>query len=315
MPGSRYAGRRSTGRGSTTCRDQWPANWATDSRFDFVEESRHSRRLVTTYARANRHRSQPTEWNCAKLFLRASEFVRENRTRQNFVLWVDCFDPHEPWDSPPDFVRRYDRTPGYDGRLDPRSFAFDRQGAMPEAAAAHLRAQFAAKVAWVDHWLGQFLGTLEAEGMLDTTAILLTADHGTNVGERGRFGKSMPVREHEARTPLFIRAPGLAPGRSDIIVQPQDIYATVMALLGQPAPTHLDSHDVIAAAQRGDGGARQLALAGGRADHWRGKRETTLFSAFTRDWCLELAANPAHNAADSPRDDGRRRRGEAGAGG
>ena len=59
------------------------------------------------------------------------------------------------------------------------------------------------------------------------TAIIVAGDHGTNVGERGRFGKYAPVYEQEIHIPLFIKTPEGDAGRSSAIFQPQDFFATV----------------------------------------------------------------------------------------
>ena len=141
--------------------------------------------------------------------------------------------------------------------------------------------------------------------------MLFTADHGTNVGERGRFGKGFPVREQEAHTPLMLRVPGDRGGRSDAIVQPQDIYATVMGLAGLPVSEGLDSHDVLGLARQGKRGPRSLALSSNSADNWTGaavgNRDPrpsgtgrlnsgvkTIFNVFNRKWGLEFAPNPEY---------------------
>ena len=270
----------------------WPDNWALDPLFDFAGDGTPWPDMVQTYARANRKRRAPEDWNCARLFLTACRWLRDNASRRNFLLWVDCFDPHEPWDAPPEFMRIYDADPGYDGRIDPRSFAARNHEDISEGARERVAAGYAAKVSWVDHWLGRLLDTLDETRLADSTAVLLTADHGTNVGERHRFGKDYPVREQVGRTPFMVRVPDGESGRTDIIVQPQDIFATVTGLVGLPAPADVPSHDVLALARQGGEGPRRVALAGMRADHWQGDAQKILFTAFDREWCLEAAARP-----------------------
>jgi len=270
-----------------------PQNWTRDPLFD-VGGSLQFPPGHLTYVRANRKRNRHEEWSCAKLFLTASEWLADNATRDNFFLWLDCFDPHEPWDAPPEFVKMYDQTPDYDGRIDPRSFYVRNNPDLSEDAKARIRACYAAKVSWVDRWLGEFLDTLDGTGLAGNTAVLLTADHGTNVGERGRFGKGYPVREQEAHVPLLVRVPGGGTGRSSVIVQPQDILATVMGLAGLPVPQveGRESHDVLAIAREGGEGQRRAALAGPSADRWKGHPDETLFSVFGDEFYLEFAARP-----------------------
>jgi arylsulfatase A-like enzyme len=271
----------------------WLDNWAEDPLFDEacgkLEEFSYIR-MVRTYARANRSRKRDEDWTTARLFRTASEFLVDNARRENFFLWVDCFDPHEPWDAPPEFMRMYDKTPGYDGRIDPRSFTLSTTEGLSEPVIRRIQAAYAAKISAVDRWLGEFLDALDRTGLRKNTAVLLTSDHGTNDGRDGRFGKSYPVREGEAHTPFLVSVPGGGCGRSEIIVQPQDIFATVMAIAGGEAPGSLDSHDVVAVARDGLEAPRRLAVAGRPSNGWDNPDQPILFSAFDGEWALEVAA-------------------------
>jgi len=276
----------------------YPDNWSPDPLFDFADGEERDKlvrqlsKTTTTYARANRRRRRDEDWNCAKLFTTAAQWLKDNVTRDRFLLWIDCFDPHEPWDVPPEFATMYDKTPGYDGRVDPRSFNVVNTDNMTEAAVERVKALYAAKVSWVDRWLGEFLAVFAESALAKNTAIILTADHGTQLAERGRFHKGYPVREQEGHVPLFIRVPTGERGRCDAIVQPQDLFATVAGLAGVEAPAELDSHDILAVARNGGKGPRDLALSGVGADQWGGgdNSRRILFTVFERDWCLQFAA-------------------------
>jgi arylsulfatase A-like enzyme len=271
-----------------------PDNWARDPLFDEQPDAPpppdfpgRAYNPTDVYLPANRTRKKYEDWNCARLFTTAREFLHDNAQRRNFFLWLDCFDPHEPWDAPPEFVLKYDKTPGYDGRVDPRTFGSWRNSDLTDAARERIRATYAAKVTWMDHWFGVLLDALEETGLKNETALIVTSDHGTNDGRFGSFGKTRPPREGEARVPLMVRAPGIGVGRSDAIVQPQDFLATLVTMAGGDPPLALDSHDVIAQADGTAPHARQIALAG--SPLW--EREL-MFTAFDGEWCLEVAAKP-----------------------
>ncbi len=276
-----------------------PPNWARDPLFDFVDwESAFEDFRIPTYAWANADRHRYEDWNAAQLFLTASQWLRDNASRDSFFLWLDCFDPHEPWDVPPEYMLRVDDTPGYDGRLDPRAFSARNHPDLPDEARQRIEATYAAKVLWVDHWLGEVLRALDETALWEKTAILFTADHGTNVGERNRFGKGYPVREQEGHVPLFVHVPSDPGGRCDAIVQPQDIFATLLALGGLDMPADLDAHNVLPLAREGIDGPRPVGLAGHGADAWRRSLEAdaptaSLFTLFAEDGILEYALHPA----------------------
>ena len=271
-------------------------NWAHDPLFDYIDDDAIQggiRRLLLTYSRANRQRRQPEDWNVAQLFLKATDFLRDNATRDNFFLWLDCFDPHEPWDTPPEFVKMYDTTPGFDGRIDPRAFTgparHAKDGDFPPGVRERQTALYAAKVSWMDHWFGHLLHTLEETGLDANTTIVLTADHGTNLGERGGFGKTNVVNEQEAHVPLLIHVPGGTTGRSDAIVQPQDITATILGIADVAQPEDWVGRDLLA--DHGD--AREVAIGGRSVDNWRGDPNDSLCTVFNREWTYNVAANPA----------------------
>jgi len=282
--------------------DDWSYfdNWCDDPLFDgFMDSGMDALRAgwpgLTAYVSTNRHRQREEDWNAARLFLTAARFLKDNKSRDNFFLWVDCFDPHEPWDVPPNYMLLYDKTPGYDGRLDPRAFVVQNNPDLPPKAVRRIECAYAAKVSLVDHWLGVFLDTLEETGLARNTVLLLTADHGTNVNDRPGhpFGKTVPPRANEAHVPLLIRVPDGGSGRCDALVQPQDVFATVAALVGATVPEGIESYDVLKIARKEAEESRSLALTGAAVGRWK-TGDQVLFSAFDKDWRLGVAADPAH---------------------
>ena len=288
-------------------------NWAPDPLFDYVSDGdwpAPTDHTMVTYMRANRNRRRDEDWNAARLFAEAARFCRDNARRDNFFLWVDGFDPHEPWDAPPEFVRLYDDTDGYDGRIDPRAlFAPGRSPSRspdPVAVTRRLRAMYAGKVSWVDRCFGRLTDALAETGLAERTAIIVTADHGTNLGERGRFGKGWPIHETEAHVPLIVHVPGRGAGRCDAVVQPQDLVPTIAAIAGLDAPAGLDAHDVLAQAAGGE--RRRIALTGRHPCAWAQDLDAPLFTVFGDDAYLQWRPDPAEGrlfryAQDVPLDD------------
>ena len=272
-------------------KDWWPENWARAPLFDFVEREPQSLNLVPTYVRANRLRGGHESWYCARPFQTAAAWVRDNATRDRFLLWVDCFDPHEPWDVPPEYARLYDAAIGWDGRIDPRAFAVHSTEGIPHAARQRVAALYSAKVSFVDRWLGELLWALDETGRTHDTCVLLTSDHGTSLGEAGYFGKRMPIREQETHTPFIVRLPGGEEGRSDVIVQPQDIFATIAGLAGVEVPEGTCGHDVLTQARSG-AGRREVAVAGRAAGPYWAEPGAKLFTVLDGEWLLHYAAKP-----------------------
>ncbi len=270
-------------------------NWCHDPSLPLPKEAaaQLEHQMIVTYTRANRNRTRPEQWNAAKLFTAASEFLRANRSRNNFFLWLDCFDPHEPWDAPPELVRQYDTTPGYDGRIDPRLFTqaarLGQRTPLHDTVVKRQTAMYDAKVSWVDHWFGTLLDTLEQTGLDRNTALVLTADHGTNLYEWGQFGKTGPQSECEGHVPFIVYRPGGDTGRRDCFVQPQDITATILDLAGAKVPGTCAGRSALSS--RGTG--RSLALCGSSPAGWPKNNDWPAFTAFAPERYLMLSGDPA----------------------
>lgn len=106
-----------------------------------------------------------------------------------FLLFVDEFDPHEPFNTPEPWASRYDpdwREP----RLiwPPYGTQVVESGVLTEREARHVRSNYGAKLSMIDHWLGKVLDVMDATDRWRGTAFILCTDHGHYLGERDMFG-------------------------------------------------------------------------------------------------------------------------------
>jgi len=94
-----------------------------------------------------------------------------------------------------------------------------------------------ASVSFIDEQLGKVLDALEAQGLANDTVVVFTSDHGYQLGAHGLWQKR-DLYENSVRTPLILAAPGrLQAGlKSDLLAEMVDIYPTLVALAGLPAP-------------------------------------------------------------------------------
>jgi arylsulfatase A-like enzyme len=84
-----------------------------------------------------------------------------------------------------------------------------------------------------DEWLGRFLGKLDEYKLWDDTCVIITADHGHELGEKGRFGKQPPMFDLSAHIPLLIWRPEYnAPKRTNALTTTADLYPTILETLG-----------------------------------------------------------------------------------
>ena len=205
---------------------------------------RNGAATVTQYLRNVSDRKVEEDYFCAKTLRGAADWLDKNHKRQPFFLYVDTFDPHEPWDPPQSYVEKYD--PGYRGDevIYPR---YERWGDfLSEAELKHCRALYAGEASMVDRWTGHLLQKIESLGLLENSLVLFIADHGFYLGEHGYIGKSyirektfqnLPLYSEVCRVPFLVHFPGCQEGLAiKALVQCVDLAATICNFLDIKKP-------------------------------------------------------------------------------
>jgi len=162
--------------------------------------------------------------------------------RRPFLLWLDSFDPHEPWDPPEEFRNLY-ADPNYKGVELIHPVPGEVEGYLTEEEEAYVRALYAGEVTLVDKWVGEFVNFLKDKGLLDDTLLIWTSDHGEPLGRRehghGIIRKARPWPYEElSHIPLLVRHPeGIGAGRRiEAFVETVDIMPTILDFLGVEGP-------------------------------------------------------------------------------
>lgn len=177
----------------------------------------------------------------ARTIKAACQWLEEAQDVEKFFLYIDLFDPHEPWDAPKEYVDMYDA--GYTGYEVIYPYYDFWKNFLTEDELNHMRALYMAEVSLVDKWIGVLLDKIDELGLREDTAVIFTSDHGFLFGEHGVVGKSLitPEGYYEAirmyddirRIPLIIRLPGQTKGQHiDALVQTPDLMPTILELAG-----------------------------------------------------------------------------------
>jgi arylsulfatase A-like enzyme len=151
-----------------------------------------------------------------------------------FLLVVDEFDPHEPFDTPEPWASRYD--PDWEGGKPiwpPYVVGGIEKGVISEREGRALRAAYGGKVSMIDHHLGRVLDALDRHDLWDDTAFFLCTDHGHHLGEKDVWGKpGVPLYEVMSHVPLLVSWPGVEAGSTDALTTSVDLFATLCDLFG-----------------------------------------------------------------------------------
>ena len=165
-----------------------------------------------------------------KTMTAAARWVEENAGHHDrFFLFVDEFDPHEPFDTPEPWASKYD--PDWEGQhliWPPYAVGAQARGVLNERQARQIRSQYGAKLSMIDHWFGRLLDAIDAKGLGADTMVVVCTDHGHYLGEKDIWGKpGCPIYQPLGHIPLMIRSPGVAPGACDALTTAVDIFATI----------------------------------------------------------------------------------------
>jgi arylsulfatase A-like enzyme len=91
------------------------------------------------------------------------------------------------------------------------------------------------EVAFADQQFGRLFDWMEQTGRMNDTMIVMMADHGESLGERGFYKHSSQLYNEQARIPIIIYVPGLAPRRIKDYVSSIDLGATILNAAGVEA--------------------------------------------------------------------------------
>lgn len=166
----------------------------------------------------------------------AARFLTEATPHHDrWFLFVDEFDPHEPFDTPEPWASRYQQREWDDEWIiwPPYADGAIVSGALSAAEGAHVRANYGAKLSMIDHWFGRILDAFDDQRLWEDTALIVCTDHGHYLGEeregRDIWGKpAVPQYEPLGHTPLFVHWPGVEGGGvCDALTTNVDLFATI----------------------------------------------------------------------------------------
>ena len=196
------------------------------------------------YLMNTEHRRSEEDYFAPQVFREACAWLEQNHRCDNFFLYIDCFDPHEPWD-PPAYYRNLYADPSYQGPEVIMPLYGLSDYLSPEEL-RYMRACYAGEVTMVDFWFGHFMNKVNLLGLDKNTLIVVVSDHGHQLGEDGVTGK-IPFILNPCLTDLvlMVRHPdGQGAGRSvRRFVLNHDILPTACGLMGIPAPEWAEGLD------------------------------------------------------------------------
>ena len=180
------------------------------------------------YRRNMQYMTEEKQFTSPRTFQAAADWLEDNHHQhERFFLFVDEFDPHEPFHSSEPYCSMYD--PDWEGPI----LFWPHYGPNTHHSPRdlfHLRGQYAGKLTMADAWLGKVLDKLDEHQLWENTMVILTADHGHFLGEHNWVGKGMvPPFRTLANIPLVVAHPDRSqPSRCSALTSAVDVAATVL---------------------------------------------------------------------------------------
>lgn len=281
--------------------------------------------------------------NADEIFTEVERWLAGRGRRDNWFLHVNMWDPHTPYDTPAAFGNPFAdvpidpwltsdilvrqrasygphsarEVPHYDSRIDPRVWPWGRgEIASLDDAKVHMDG-YDCGVRYADLYVGRILELLDEAGMMVDTAIVVSADHGENLGELNVWGDHQSADEFTNHVPAVIKWPGVTSGGAVVggLHYHLDLAATIVDLaapqgLALTEAAGWDGRSFAQALRGGVAGRDRLLLSQGAWSLQRSLRWENWLLIHTLDtgikdfseWMLfDLAADP-HETTNIARD-------------
>jgi len=160
-----------------------------------------------------------------------------------WFLFINLLEAHGPYLPP--YAERCQHLPTGAGYWETTRFntnleleVLHARGTTDSRTKTLTRSMYEAQVRYQDRRLGEILSLIERLTRGEPTLVIVTADHGEDLGEAGRWGHAFSLSDHLTHVPLIIRFPDTAsagarvPGLCSLV----DIFPTVMESAGLALP-------------------------------------------------------------------------------
>ena len=206
------------------------------------------------------------------------KWIQENAEKDNWYLHINYWDPHTPYRTPEDFenpfadeplpewltdevIERNNQKVGphcshevgmYHGDESPR-YPKHPGKATDRESLRRVIDGYDMGVRYVDDQIAKIVADLKKAGTYDDTMIVISADHGENLGELGIYSEHGTADQITCRVPLIIKYPGGSSGtRNTKFHYNLDLAPTLMDLVGRDKPAIWDGESYAPALLEGE---------------------------------------------------------------
>lgn len=193
-------------------------------------------------------------------------WLRSRNDSRPFFLFVNYLEPHLEYRPPKTVTKRFlPPNVSYDEAMDVPQDAWRYivgKTEMTERDFEILRALYRAEIVYLDERIGELRRTLEDAGEWESTLVVLTGDHGENIGDHGLMDHQYCLYETLLHVPLVVSGGAFTGGRKDDrLVQLTDLAPTLLDAVGIEAPMARDEFQGVSFHPDSDDDSRKYAIA------------------------------------------------------
>lgn len=160
-----------------------------------------------------------------------------------FFLWIHTYDPHIPYMGEGDYHKMYYEGDPNDPSHTMMEDVMFNKGWGPEILSwcracrdlDYYKREYAAEISYVDNQVGRLIQNLKRLGVYENTLIVLTSDHGENLGEHNVYFDHWFLYETDLHVPLIYHYPKELPKsvrvKNDVSIV--DIAPTMLDIIGE----------------------------------------------------------------------------------
>jgi arylsulfatase A-like enzyme len=179
----------------------------------------------------------------------------EHEKGERFFLFVNDMEPHLPYSPARRFAAEFvpagtppsvvEDARGFEP-LDAMRYMLGRL-AISDRKLSLLRDLYDAEIRELDHEVGSLVERLREGGVLDETLVVITSDHGENIGDHGMANHKSSLHRSVRHVPLLVRYPGVYDGGRvvDDVVRLEDVFPTILDLCGVATPAGIHGESLL----------------------------------------------------------------------
>lgn len=179
--------------------------------------------------KALKYEGVPTRKYASDINLSTLKWIDQDKGKPFFVF-MNYFDVHDPYLPPEPYRSKYATVPNPGGLINGFLERY-HPSLTPEQLQSEIDA-YDGSISYVDDQVKNLFGELEQRGLLDNTIVIITADHGEELGEHGLLQHSASLYLQEIHVPLIILGKGVpADTLVDTPVSLTSLPSTILSLV------------------------------------------------------------------------------------